>query len=123
MLTVRDGTVDSSLDAVDWSAPDNAISIQHAGGSVSLHHLLEGSLIVQPGQAVNAGQPLAKVGNSGASNAPHLHLVAHTQLGQVTPIALDAVTVGLNADPSDPWAQDLPRWEPRDGFFVHRTEP
>jgi murein DD-endopeptidase MepM/ murein hydrolase activator NlpD len=36
-------------------------------------HLRAGSLLVAAGQAVSAGQPLAQVGNTGNSSAPHLH--------------------------------------------------
>jgi murein DD-endopeptidase MepM/ murein hydrolase activator NlpD len=36
-------------------------------------HLRAGSLLVAAGQAVSAGQPLAQVGNTGSSSAPHLH--------------------------------------------------
>lgn len=36
-------------------------------------HLREGSLLVQRGQAVAAGQPLAQVGSTGRATAPHLH--------------------------------------------------
>jgi murein DD-endopeptidase MepM/ murein hydrolase activator NlpD len=36
-------------------------------------HLLDGSLLVEKGQAVAAGQQLAAVGSTGASDGPHLH--------------------------------------------------
>jgi murein DD-endopeptidase MepM/ murein hydrolase activator NlpD len=36
-------------------------------------HLLDGSLLVEKGQAVTAGQQLAAVGSTGASDGPHLH--------------------------------------------------
>jgi murein DD-endopeptidase MepM/ murein hydrolase activator NlpD len=36
-------------------------------------HLLDGSLLVQKGQAVAAGQQLAAVGSTGRSDGPHLH--------------------------------------------------
>jgi murein DD-endopeptidase MepM/ murein hydrolase activator NlpD len=36
-------------------------------------HLLDGSLLVQKGQGVAAGQQLAAVGSTGASDGPHLH--------------------------------------------------
>ncbi len=38
-----------------------------------LAHLRCGSVLVGPGTAVRAGQPLAQVGHSGNSTAPHLH--------------------------------------------------
>lgn len=36
-------------------------------------HLQKGSLLVKPGQRINAGDQFAKVGNTGRSTGPHLH--------------------------------------------------
>jgi murein DD-endopeptidase MepM/ murein hydrolase activator NlpD len=37
-------------------------------------HLKQGSVMVQVGDVVRQGQPLAAVGNTGHTNEPHLHL-------------------------------------------------
>ncbi len=37
-------------------------------------HLRQGSLMVKVGDSVKAGSPIAKLGNSGPSEGPHLHL-------------------------------------------------
>jgi hypothetical protein len=53
----------------------NLVVIEHADGVRSrLLHLRQGSVRVAAGETVAAGQPIAEVGNSGASDAPHLHL-------------------------------------------------
>ena len=39
-----------------------------------LCHLLRGSIAVKEGDSVSQGQPLAKVGNSGNTSEPHLHI-------------------------------------------------
>ncbi|MFN0281425.1 MAG: M23 family metallopeptidase [Kineosporiaceae bacterium] len=39
-----------------------------------LGHLKQGSVIVQVGDEVRSGEPLAAVGNTGHTNEPHLHL-------------------------------------------------
>jgi murein DD-endopeptidase MepM/ murein hydrolase activator NlpD len=45
-------------------------------GFIALVHLRAGSIMVDLGAAVAAGQPLAQCGNSGNSTQPHLHLQA-----------------------------------------------
>lgn len=52
----------------------NYIIIASEGCYVLLAHLRKGSLLIAAGQNVSQGQPLARVGNSGNSLAPHLHL-------------------------------------------------
>jgi murein DD-endopeptidase MepM/ murein hydrolase activator NlpD len=52
----------------------NQIMIRHASGECSsFGHLKKGSAKVKVGDAVKKGQPIAQVGNSGASNFPHCH--------------------------------------------------
>ena len=56
-------------------AAGNVIVVQLDNGLfVLLAHLRQGSVRVEPGQAVRAGEPLASVGNSGNTTMPHLHL-------------------------------------------------
>ena len=50
------------------------IAIGSGGPYVLLAHLQQGSVQVQPGQAVTVGAPVARCGNSGNSTEPHLHL-------------------------------------------------
>ncbi|GAB4588288.1 M23 family metallopeptidase [Nocardia sp. IFM 10818] len=60
-------------------APDsftfgNHVVIELADGVFAeLCHLRAGSILVRPGDSVRAGQPVARVGNSGNSTEPHLH--------------------------------------------------
>lgn len=55
-------------------ASGNYIVIDHLNGEVSLlAHLKQGSIRVEVGQKVQAGDPLAQIGNSGDSTYPHLH--------------------------------------------------
>ena len=57
----------------------NFILIDHGDGEQSkLAHLQQGSLRVSLGQEVEAGAELARVGNSGRSDAPHLHFHVQT---------------------------------------------
>ena len=51
------------------------IEIYHAtdGTYAGYHHLQKGSAMVQVGDRVFQGQPIARVGNVGRSSTPHLH--------------------------------------------------
>ncbi len=63
--------------AIDWRTPDirgNYVTIKHAEGMYSVSaHLQQGSVAVQVGQQVQAGQMIGRCGNSGHSTEPHLH--------------------------------------------------
>jgi len=83
-------------------------------------HLRMGAPLFPRGAAFEEGSVLARVGNSGDSGAPHLHLSLHERPGEFTglPLAFRDVRVGLNPGPGDPWARDLPVWAVREGWFV-----
>ncbi|UZD24164.1 M23 family metallopeptidase [Algoriphagus halophytocola] len=53
----------------------NVVYIEHEDGSIGTYcHMIPGSVIVNVGDQVEAGQELGKLGNSGNSFAPHLHM-------------------------------------------------
>jgi hypothetical protein len=52
----------------------NYVIIESEGSYIFLAHLRKGSLMIASDQTVSQGQQLARVGNSGNSMAPHLHL-------------------------------------------------
>ena len=54
--------------------PGNHCVIDHGNGEFSmLAHFRQGSLRVRVGDRIEQGQPLAQLGNSGDTNAPHVH--------------------------------------------------
>lgn len=59
------------------AAAGNLVVIRHATDAAAEYsiygHLMEGSVRVRPGQAVVAGQPIARVGDTGEFIEPHLH--------------------------------------------------
>jgi murein DD-endopeptidase MepM/ murein hydrolase activator NlpD len=81
VLRVRDGVQDHE------PAPDqikkilasgrgcgNGAVIDHGGGWQSLYcHMKQGSVVVTPGQVVQGGDAIGKIGQSGAAEFPHLH--------------------------------------------------
>lgn len=54
----------------------NHVVIACEGVNVLLAHLQNGSVTVQAGDRVTTGQPLGRVGNSGNTSEPHLHIHA-----------------------------------------------
>lgn len=61
----------------------NHVTIMHDDGSYAIYaHILHGSLSVSLGQRVEAGQVLARIGNTGYSTGPHLHFVMRYNSGK-----------------------------------------
>jgi len=60
----------------------NHVIIQPDGTDVLvfLAHMQKGSVIAKTGDRVAVGQPIGKVGNSGRTFEPHLHIHAQTQV-------------------------------------------
>ncbi|OWA36295.1 hypothetical protein B9G55_08985 [Saccharibacillus sp. O16] len=50
------------------------LRLDETGTYLVLAHLMRGSVTVEAGQHVEVGTPLGRVGNSGSSSEPHLHL-------------------------------------------------
>jgi murein DD-endopeptidase MepM/ murein hydrolase activator NlpD len=103
----------------------NSVYLDLGGGvGLWLAHFKLGSLVVERRNRVTQGQYLGRVGNSGASSGPHLHLGLYdTRDGETTlPLAFRDVRVGLNPAEDDPWAREMEVWEPREGFFVTALE-
>lgn len=65
----------------------NAVMLDCDGVSVLLAHLAPGTLLVDKGDAVGTGEVLGRVGNSGNSGEPHLHLHVQSEGLENAPIA------------------------------------
>ena len=78
---VVDGHPDLPIGSVDSQHPTgNQVVIDIGGGRFLLMgHLRQGSIAVRVGDRVADGQPIARVGKSGHSSHPHLHIQAQTQ--------------------------------------------
>lgn len=76
VVEARDGVADHRPLAYDpATGAGNYVVIERADGlQVALYHLMQGSVRVQPGDQVAEGAPVGRVGNSGFSVHPHLHL-------------------------------------------------
>lgn len=92
-IAVREGTpvlaaADGLIIFSDWTYRyGNLIAISHRSGFTSFygHNQI---LFVRPGERVHQGQPIALVGNSGISTAPHLHFEIWQDGSPVDPTTL-----------------------------------
>lgn len=77
---LRDGVADISVKTVGSAAVSgqecgNGVVIDHGGGWETQYcHLANGSVVVKVGDTVTTGQPIARVGLSGNTEYPHLHI-------------------------------------------------
>ncbi len=77
VLVARDGRPDMPIPHHDDAHPSgNYLILRGAQADIVLAHFQRGSLRVRAGAQVVAGQVLARAGNSGATDEPHLHIHA-----------------------------------------------
>jgi murein DD-endopeptidase MepM/ murein hydrolase activator NlpD len=92
---LRDGVADVSVAAAGPASVanqecGNGVVIDHGDGWETQYcHMARGSIVVKPGQAVGAGAPLGRVGLSGLTEFPHLHLTVRHAGQIVDPFAPD----------------------------------
>lgn len=101
---VLDGRPDLPIGQADHRYhTGNHVVIDIGGGRfVLMGHMREGSIGVQVGDRVRTGQPIARVGNSGNTSEPHIHLQVQSVpygLGDVETIDVDTVVNGLHTYP------------------------
>jgi hypothetical protein len=77
VAAIENGYIDLSPPEREHAQPaGNHIAIETAGATVYLAHLMKDSICVNVGEHVHKGQLLGRVGNSGNSTEPHLHIHA-----------------------------------------------
>jgi murein DD-endopeptidase MepM/ murein hydrolase activator NlpD len=87
VLAINKGTV---VATVDHFFSGKGVIIDHGVGLFSMYfHLSE--IDVQPGQALNKGDALGKVGATGRATGPHLHWGVRLNGARVNPYALTAL--------------------------------
>lgn len=108
VVRLRDGEPDRSARETPFAAGrdcGNAIAIDHGGGWETMScHLKRGSLKVEVGDQVKAGQPIAEVGLSGNTEYPHLHLTVFRNRVAVDPFAPDTGGRGVCAATNPLWS-------------------
>lgn len=89
VMVAVDGFPDASRISLDEKNPDgNHVIVRCGDVDVTLAHLRRGSVALRPGARVKRGTPLARVGNSGTSTEPHLHVHAQ-RLTSAVPLRFD----------------------------------
>jgi len=112
---LRDGVADISVRAA--GAPSvagqecgNGVVIDHGEGWETQYcHLAKGSVQVKIGDAVEAGTPIARVGLSGQTEFPHLHLTVRHAGQIVDPFAPGPLTPGACAPQASMWTPQAAR--------------
>ncbi len=84
LFAPADGRVVAALDGIPdnvpgvmnaWQALGNHVVLDHGNDEFTfMAHIKQGSVAVQTGDVVKAGDPLGQCGNSGNSSEPHLHI-------------------------------------------------
>ncbi len=81
VVHAADGFSDDGCYLPELEGRSNLVVVRHANGTEALYgHLMQNSIRVSIGERIRAGEPIARVGNSGKSSLPHLHL----QVGGLT---------------------------------------
>jgi hypothetical protein len=106
---LRDGVADISVRApgapkVDGQECGNGVVIDHGDGWETQYcHLAKGSVRVKPGDVVKAGTPIGRVGLSGQTEFPHLHLSVRHAGQMVDPFAPGPDTPGVCGSKVSMW--------------------
>lgn len=113
VIGTRDGM--SDIASNDPNAPDldgkdcgNGLVLSHGNGWETQYcHLKQGSVSVQKGQRVERGEPLGKVGLSGLTEFPHIHLSLRKNGSVVDPFAPTAAPGICNTAEQTLWDEQV----------------
>jgi hypothetical protein len=90
VLSTENGLPDRLPPDYDRQKPaGNFVYLECGAAGVLVAHLMHSSLAVAPGDRVREGQPIGRVGNSGYSTEPHLHIHAQRGSGGADFLAAD----------------------------------
>lgn len=118
--------VESRVVTLD-SITGNAVVLDLGGGRFALYaHLQPGSIAVAPGERVRTGQVIARLGNTGNSDAPHLHFQL---MDAASPLGAEGIPYGLDGFTQEAVLPDLtaldtgqPWQAPKGEAVQHRGE-
>lgn len=94
---VLDGIEDMPVPQMDREhMAGNHVVVDCGGFVVILGHLRQGSIEVATGDQVAVGNPLARMGNSGNTSEPHLHVHAQRGLPEEAPLGGEPLWLTIN---------------------------
>lgn len=114
VLRLRDGVEDASVreagtDGTEGQECGNGIVIDHGQDWQTQYcHMKQGSLRVEPGDTVAAGDVLGQVGMSGLTEYPHLHFTTRLSGSLVDPFDGGKFETSCEADGQSLWADKVP---------------
>lgn len=110
---IRDGMPDIAINtpgAPPLNGRDcgNGVAIDHGGGwATQLCHLAQGSVRVRTGDRVAAGQPVGRIGLSGNTEFPHVHLSVRKDGQKIDPFRPTATDTCDTTPAPGLWAEPL----------------
>lgn len=135
VLAVADGIVDAVHDGMPDNTPGqpptakvtldtisgNSVALDIGDGRHVLYgHLAPGSITVATGERVRKGRVIGRLGNSGQSDAPHLHIhVADA----ASPLGADGMPYAFDRFASQGYVPSLAILEDPDGWQPQRATP
>ena len=125
-----DGTVTDVRDGVEGfdtvRSAGNRVTIDHGDGVVTkYYHLANGSIPVQVGDSVDAGQVIGQMGSTGYSTGAHLHFQLEIYGEPVDPLPFllgeedipeEILTEEMDNIPAE-WAEDAVAWAVENGIL------
>ena len=109
---VRDGMPDVGLagtgrEALQGREAGNGVVIDHGGGwETQYSHLSKGSTVVKPGQRVEAGTPLGRIGMSGLAEFPHVDFSVRHEGRKIDPFTGSADPSACGDTTRTLWRED-----------------
>jgi murein DD-endopeptidase MepM/ murein hydrolase activator NlpD len=116
------GTVTDVRDGVEGydaqRSAGNRVTIVHGGGLVTkYYHMRRGTVKVQIGDRVEAGQVLGYIGSTGKSTGAHLHFQAEMDGVPFDPLPYITGDLAMDSVPAT-WAADAVDWAKKKGVLV-----
>jgi hypothetical protein len=97
VASARDGVPDQAAgESTPSPMAGNHVILSCNGHEVLLAHLKQGSISVAPGQQVEVGARLGEVGNTGATDEPHLHVSVQRAADRTAPLGGQPVHLTFN---------------------------